>query len=87
MHRPTPPPTPQPSPRPTPPPHPLAVLPTPTPHAQVHTTTAPPRIITDTAAPATNGSPEAAFILVAVTLPALIAAGASFINHAVGRHR
>lgn len=76
--------------RPTPtppPPHPRAALPTPPRPAQIHTTTAPPRIITDTAAPATSGSPEAAFILVAVTLPALIAAGASFINHAVGRHR
>jgi hypothetical protein len=76
--------------RPTPPPapHPLAVLPTPPRPAQIHATTAAPqRIITDTAAPATSGSPEAAFILVAVTLPALVAAGASFINHAVGRHR
>ena len=67
--------------------HPLAVLPTPPRPAQIHTTTAPPRIITDAAAPATGGSPEAAFILVAVTLPALLAAGASFIHHTVGRHR
>lgn len=65
--------------------HPRAVLPGPP--ATVHATTAPPKIIVDSAVQVPTGSPEATFVFVAITLPALIAAGAGFVSHAIGRHR
>lgn len=67
--------------------HPRAVLPSPPPPATLRAGTAPPKAIVDTAAPVPVGSPEATFVFVAITLPALISAGASFVNHAMGRHR
>ncbi|MFD0331077.1 hypothetical protein ACFQZC_30170 [Streptacidiphilus monticola] len=46
-----------------------------------------PHPVVDTAVPATTGAPEAAFVFVAITLPALVAAGAGLIGHALGRNR
>ena len=77
---------------PAPPPpvrHPQATLPPkPTP-SQIHATTAVPvtPLITAAAMPASPASPQAAFVFVAVTLPALVAAGAGYVSHAFGRHR
>ena len=80
-------------PAPAPPPpvvrHPQATLPPkPTP-SQIHATTAVPvaPAITAAAVPAPPAAPEAAFVFVAVTLPALVAAGAGYVSHAFGRHR
>ena len=79
------------APAPAPPPvrHPQATLPPkPTP-SQIHATTAVPvvPVITAAAVAAPPASPQAAFIFVAVTLPALVAAGAGYVSHAFGRHR
>ena len=79
----------QPAPPPPPVRHPQATLPPkPTP-SQLHATTVVPvaPAITAAAEPATPAAPEAAFIFVAVTLPALVAAGAGYVSHAFGRHR
>lgn len=79
-------PPPHPAARPSPV-HPQAVLPAPLPTASVYAVTVPPKVVLDTAAAAPAGSPEATFVFVAVTLPAVISAAAGFINHSFGRHR
>jgi hypothetical protein len=75
-------------PRPAPPP-PRKLLPPPTatPVVYVHAATAVPHVLPPPAVTAAPAAPEAAFVYVAITIPALVAAGAGALNHVLGRGR
>ncbi|MEY9846777.1 hypothetical protein ABH940_003864 [Streptacidiphilus sp. BW17] len=73
-HR-TPPPKPPPSPLPS-----IALV-------DVKAATAVPHVLPQPTVTAAPAAPEAAFVYVAITIPALVAAGAGALNHVLGRGR
>ncbi|MBF9070206.1 hypothetical protein [Streptacidiphilus fuscans] len=71
----------------TPPPKPPPPLPTPVLVAHVQAVTAVPHVLAQPMVTAAPAAPEAAFVYVAITIPALVAAGAGALNHVLGRGR
>lgn len=66
-------------------PQPRPAPPHPTPKA-THTATVVPKAIVDPTIPAPDASPETAYVFVAMIIPALIAAGATTVNHVFRRN-
>ncbi|MFI9271520.1 hypothetical protein ACIGXM_12505 [Kitasatospora sp. NPDC052896] len=86
-HAPAPPPPP-PAPTPAAPrPHSTPALPPPPPPSTLHATTAVPTRPPDDSLTVPADASQSVFTLVAITIPAVLAAAAHFINHSAGRRR